>query len=145
MRHRLLVKSGGRRTYAVTLEMGEEVMASLTALAAELKLAAGSITAVGGFERATLGYFDYGTRVFRKNEVDEQTELLSLVGNLAEAEDGSPKIHAHVVLGRFDATTRGGHLVEATVRPTFEAIIEETPEHLKRTHDSKTGLVLLQP
>ena len=145
MRHRLLVKSGGRRTYAVTLEIGEEVMASLTALATELKLAAGSITAVGGFQRATLGYFDYATRVFHKNEVDEQVELLSLVGNLAEAEDGTPKIHAHVVLGRVDATTRGGHLVEATVRPTFEAIIEETPEHLKRKHDSKTGLVLLQP
>jgi predicted DNA-binding protein with PD1-like motif len=145
MRHRLLVKSGGRRTYAVTLEMGEEVVGALTALARELELASGSITAVGGFERASLGYFDYQTRVFRQNDIDEQVELLSLVGNLAEAEDGTPKIHAHVVLGRFDASTRGGHLVSATVRPTFEAIIEETPEHLKRRHDSRTGLVLLQP
>ena len=145
MRHRLLVKSGGRRTYAVTLEMGEEVMGTLTALAAELKLATSAISAVGGFERASLGYFDYATRVFHQNEVDEQVELLSLVGNIAEGEDGTPKIHAHVVLGRADATTRGGHLVKATVRPTFEAIIEETPEHLKRKHDSKTGLVLLQP
>jgi predicted DNA-binding protein with PD1-like motif len=145
MRHRLLVKSGGRRTFAVTLDMGEEVIGALTALAAELQLASGSITAVGGFERASLGYFDYQTRVFRQNEIDEQVELLSLVGNLAEAEDGTPKIHAHVVLGRFDATTRGGHLVAAKVRPTFEAIIEETPEHLKRKHDASTGLVLLQP
>ena len=145
MRHRLLVESGGRRTYAVTLEMGEEVIDRLTALAIELQLAAGSITAVGGFERARLGYFDYQARTFVQNDVDEQVELLSLVGNLAESEDGKPKIHAHVVLGRFDATTRGGHLVEAMVRPTFEAIIEETPEHLKRKHDPKTGLVLLQP
>ncbi|RPI54076.1 MAG: DUF296 domain-containing protein, partial [Acidobacteria bacterium] len=117
MRHRLLVKSGGRRTYAVTLEMGEEVIASLTALAIDLKLAASSITAVGGFERAHLGYFDFKARTFLQNDVDEQVELLSLVGNIAESEDGTPKIHAHVVLGRFDATTRGGHLVEAVVRP----------------------------
>ena len=145
MRHRLLLQSGGRRTYAVTLEMGEEVIGGLTALAIELKLAACSITAVGGFERTRLGYFDYQASAFRQNEVDEQVELLSLIGNIAESEDGTPKIHAHVVLGRSDATTRGGHLVEALVRPTFEAIIEETPEHLKRRHDSKTGLVLLQP
>jgi predicted DNA-binding protein with PD1-like motif len=145
MRHRLLAHSGGRRTYAVTLEIGEQVMASLTALAAELKLTAGSLTAVGGFERASLGYFDYATRTFIRNEVDEQVELLTLVGNVAEGEDGTPKLHCHVVLGRSDATTRGGHLVEATVRPTFEAIIEETPAHLKRRHDPKTNLVLLQP
>jgi hypothetical protein len=31
------------------------------------------------------------------------------------------------------------------VRPTFEAIIEEAPDHLKRKHDPKTGLVLLEP
>jgi len=145
MRHRLLVQSGGRRTYAVTLEMDEEVVSRLTSLATQLKLGASSISAVGGFKRARLGYFDYQTSTFHQNDIDEQVELLSLVGNIAETEDGTPKIHAHVVLGRIDATTRGGHLVEATVRPTFEAIIEETPQHLKRKHDASTGLVLLQP
>jgi uncharacterized protein len=145
VRHRLLAESGGRRTYAVTLEIGEEVIGQLTALARGLKLRGSSITAVGGLERARLGYFDYQAGSFRENDVDEQVELLSLIGNVALEEDGSPKIHAHVVLGRFDATTRGGHLIAATVRPTFEAIIEETVAHLHRRLDPKTGLVLLQP
>ena len=100
---------------------------------------------MGGFQRARLGYFDFEASSFRQNEVNEQVELLSLIGNIAEGEDGAPKLHAHVVLGRADATTRGGHLVEAIVRPTFEAIIEETPKHLKRKQDPKTGLILLQP
>jgi uncharacterized protein len=145
VRHRLLAESGGRRTYAVTLEIGEEVVERLTALARELKLQGSAITAVGGFERARLAYFDYQAGAFRENDVDKQVELLSLVGNVAQDEDGTPKIHAHVVLGRFDATTRGGHLVAATVRPTFEAVIEETLAHLHRRLDPKTGLVLLQP
>jgi predicted DNA-binding protein with PD1-like motif len=143
--HRLLTTSGVRRTFAVTLEIGEEVVAQLTALAAELGLAASQVTAVGGFQRARLGYFDFDASGFRENVVDEQVELLSLIGNIALSEDGKPKLHAHVVLGRADATTRGGHLVEAIVRPTFEAIIEEAPAHLQRRHDPRTGLVLLQP
>ena len=145
MRQRLLAQEGQRRIYAVTLDMGEPVIATLTALAAELDLTGSQITAVGGFEKATLGYFDHATATFHKNEVNEQTELLSLIGNIAEGEEGKPKLHVHVVLGRIDASTRGGHLVEAVVRPTFEAIIEETPGHLRRRHDPKTGLVLLQP
>jgi predicted DNA-binding protein with PD1-like motif len=145
VRQRLIATSGGRRTYAVTLEMGEEVVSQLTALAVELGLGASQVTAVGGFQRARLGYFDFEASGFRENAVDEQVELLSLVGNIARSEDGAPKLHAHVVLGRADATTRGGHLVEAIVRPTFEAIIEEAPAHLQRRHDPRTGLVLLQP
>jgi uncharacterized protein len=145
MRHRLLSASGDRRVFAVTLDSGEEAVATLTAFAGELRLGTSEFTGIGGFERVTLGYFDPGTSTFRRNEVDEQVELLSLVGNIAEAEDGTPKLHAHVVLGRSDATTRGGHLVEGIVRPTLEVIIEESPAHVQRKHDPKTGLILLQP
>lgn len=145
MRQRLLTEADGRRMFAVTLEIGEEVVSVLTALATELRLGASQLTGLGGFERVSLGYFDYQTSGFRRNEVDEQVEVLSMVGNIAEGDDGLPKLHVHVVLGRSDATTRGGHLVEGIVRPTLEVIIEETPAHLKRTHDPKTGLILLRP
>lgn len=40
-------------------------------------------------------------------------------------------MHAHVVLGTSDGTTRGGHLLEARVRPTLEVIVVESPEHLR--------------
>lgn len=145
MRHRLLAESDGRRTFAVTLETGEEAVAGLTAFATELGLGTSQVTAVGGFQRVRLGYFDAQTSGFRENQVNEQVELLSMVGNIADSAEGTPKLHAHVVLGCSDATTRGGHLIEAVVRPTLEAIIEETPAHLKRQLDAKTGLVLLQP
>lgn len=145
MRHRLIAESGGRRTFAVTCEIGEEAVSLLTRLAAELKLAASEVTGIGGFQRATLGYFDFDTSTFHENRVDQQVELLSLIGNIALTEEGTPKLHAHVVLGCADATTRGGHLVEAIVRPTLEVIIQENPAHLERKHDKKTGLILLQP
>ena len=57
MRHRLLTESAGQRTFAVTAEVGEEAIASLTNLAKELKLGTCQITGLGGFQRVSLGYF----------------------------------------------------------------------------------------
>ncbi len=144
MRHHLMDETNGRRTFVVALEMGEEVVSSITGFALQLSLASSSVTGIGGFQRVRLGFFDYERSGFRENLIDEQVELLSLVGNIAD-EEGTPHLHAHVVLGRYDATTRGGHLVEAVVRPTMELVIVEYPEHLQRRHDKETGLVLLKP
>ena len=144
MRHHLMDETKGRRTFVVTLEIGEEVVSSITGLARELSLGSSTMTGIGAFQHLRLGYFDYERSEFRENVISEQVELLSLVGNIAD-EEGTPHLHAHVVVGRYDATTRGGHLVEAVVRPTLELVIEESPEHLQRCHDEKTGLVLLKP
>lgn len=144
MRHRLVDETEGQRTFVVALEIGEEVMSSVIELARELSLGSSSMTGIGAFQHVRLGYFDYGRSEFKENVVDEQVELLSLVGNLAD-EEGKPHLHAHVVLGRSDATVRGGHLVEAIVRPTLELVIVESPYHLQRRRDEKTGLILLKP
>lgn len=145
MQHHLMNETNGRRTFVVALEMGEEVMSSITELARELSLGSSSMTGIGAFQRVRLGFFDYERSNFRENVIDEQVELLSLVGNIADSEEGKPHLHAHVVVGRADATTRGGHLVEAVVRPTLELVLVESPEHLQRRHDEKTGLILLKP
>ncbi len=68
--------------------------------------------------------------------------MLSLVGDIALSGD-QPKIHAHVVVGRSDGTTRGGHLMEAHVWPTLEVIIVEEPGRLHRKTDQESGLALI--
>jgi predicted DNA-binding protein with PD1-like motif len=60
-------------------------------------------------------------------------------------ENSSPKVHAHVVLGKADATAHGGHLIEASVRPTLEIVIAELPRHLHRRLDSESSLALIDP
>jgi predicted DNA-binding protein with PD1-like motif len=69
-------------------------------------------------------------------------EVLTLTGNVALDQDGI-KIHAHVVVGLRDGSTRGGHLKEANVFPTLEVVIEETPSYLRRRYDAETGLTLI--
>jgi uncharacterized protein len=143
--HRILDETEGRRTIVAVLEAGEDVVSTLTRLAADLKLLASSVTGVGGFARARLGYFNPVSAQFAENLVDEQVEVLSFNGNIAEAAGEGRKLHIHVVLGRSDATTRGGHLIEGIVSPTMEVVISESPHHLRRRHDPKSGLVLLHP
>jgi uncharacterized protein len=74
--------------------------------------------------------------------IDEQVEVVSLVGNVARGDDG-PRLHAHVVVGRKDGAAYGGHLLEAVVRPTLEIVLVETPARLRRRTDPSTGLALI--
>ena len=70
--------------------------------------------------------------------------LLSLVGDVT-LDDEKPSVHAHVVLGKSNASTLGGYLIEAHVRPTLEIIIVEEPRHLRRRFDPVSGLALIEP
>ncbi len=139
-----LLDAQGRKTFAVVFDKGEEVMAGLQRFAQSERLAASQLTAIGAFSDVVLGYFDRERKDYRKIPVNEQVEVLSLIGDVALDED-KPKVHAHVVLGRSDGSTCGGHLLEAHVWPTLEVIIAEAPAHLRRRFDRETGLTLISP
>ena len=136
-------EENGQKTFALVFDAGDEVMAGLSSFAAKNDLNAASITAIGAFSDATLGYFDMERMEYKQIPVDEQVEVLSLIGDIAPKENGEPQVHAHVVLGKSDGTTKGGHLLEAHVRPTLEVILTESPEHLRRRTDEETGLPLI--
>lgn len=143
MRAALLHDDNGLQTFAVVLGEGDEAMNVLTSFAAERGLTASHFSAIGAFERCVVAYFDWTSKRYRNISVDEQVEVLSLAGDIT-LEDGKPKVHAHVVIGKADATAHGGHLVEGRVRPTLEMIITEMPAHLHRRYDSASGLALIE-
>ena len=91
-----------------------------------------------------LGYFDRERKEYEEIPVDEQVEVLSLVGDVALDPDGAPVVHAHAVLGKRDGSTAGGHLLEGHVRPTLEVMLIESPAHLRKRHDPETGLALIE-
>jgi predicted DNA-binding protein with PD1-like motif len=142
MKSRLL-KDGQEKTFAVVFEAGEEVVAGLLKFATEHKLAGAHLTAIGAFERVTLGFFEPANRDYKKIAIHEQVELMSLVGNIARDDKGDPKLHAHVVVGKSDGTAHGGHLLDAYVRPTLEVVVIESSQHLRRRMRGEFGLALL--
>jgi len=139
-----LLQADDQRTFALIFDIDEEVMQGLRGFAAQQALRASSFTAIGALRAVTLGYFDWQKKDYDRIRIEEQVEVLSLVGNIARKGD-KPKIHAHVVLGKRNGTAHGGHLLEAYVRPTLEIVVVESPAHLAREIDEETGLALIVP
>jgi hypothetical protein len=128
--------------YLVRLERGEPTLESLKGFADRRRLGFALIRAIGTFQRLTLGYYDSVARTYHEQTFDEPLEVLNLSGNIAKGENGERIVHAHVTLTRPDYTTLGGHLVEATVGPTLEVVVETLPVTIHRFHDADTGLDL---
>ena len=143
MQSKLIHEADGQRTYAIVLDAGEEVMGSLRAFAGQERLTAAQITAIGALSDAKLQYFDWESKEYLPIPVREQVEVASLVGDVALSPEGKPAIHAHIVLGRRDGSAVAGHLAEAHVRPTLEIILTESPAHLHKRHDPRSGLALI--
>jgi predicted DNA-binding protein with PD1-like motif len=141
MNHQLL-RAGDERTWAVVFETGDEAAAGLDEFARAESLDAARFTAIGGFSRATLGYFDVATSRYQPIAVDEQVEVLSLLGDIARGDEG-PVVHAHVVVGTSTGEARGGHLLEGHVRPTLEVLVTESPGHLRRRFAAEFGIALI--
>lgn len=124
------------------METGDEVVATLSRFAREQGLAGSHFTAIGALRDVVLGFFDWEIKDYRRIELQEQVEVLSLLGDIA-LHEGEPRLHAHIVVGRADGSAHGGHLLEAHVRPTLEIVLVETPALLRRTYDPASNLPLI--
>ena len=137
-----LINDDVQKTFALVFDKNDEVMDELLSFAKANHLEASHFTAIGAFCRARIGFFDRAKKAYKEIPLDEQVEVLSLIGAVTLG-DGEPKLHAHVVVGREDGTTRGGHLLQAQVWPTLEVVLTESPRHLRRRVDNETGLPLI--
>ncbi len=142
MRHKVLEERP--RTYVLIFETGDELASGLKKFAQEQKLEGSSFKAIGALSSVKLGWFNWETKKYETAvQLEEQVELLSLIGDIA-VKDGEPQVHAHVVIGRRDGTAHGGHLLEAKIRPTCEVILTESPVHLQKQMDPESGIALIR-
>lgn len=136
------------KTYVLIFETGSELAAGLKRFAEEQKLRGSSFKAIGALSSVKpsikLRRFNWETKNYQTSvALDEQVELLSMIGDIAER-DGKPEVHAHVIVAKADGTAHGGHLLEAKVRPTCEVILIESPEHLQKQMDPESGIALIR-
>ncbi|MDX8490876.1 DNA-binding protein [Mesorhizobium sp. VK22B] len=143
MKSKLVAETSGQRTFVVVLDPGEEAIAALTAFADQKEITGASLAAIGAFEKATVGWFDFQSKSYRKIPVDEQCEVLSAIGDIAVDDSGKPSLHLHAVLGLSDGSARGGHLLEGIVRPTLEITVLESPGYLRRRKRPELGIALI--
>lgn len=106
-------------------------------------MSAASFKAVGALSSVRLGWFSWESKKYEPSvTLDEQVELLSLIGDIALYRS-NPAVHAHAVISKKDGTAHGGHLLEAHIRPTCEVVLTESPAHLQKYFDPESGLVLI--
>lgn len=137
-----ILNTAPERTIALVFDKGDDVIPILEQFAKENALSASRFSAIGALRAAVLGYFDWDRKDYDRIPVDEQVEVLSFSGDIA-LDGGRPKVHAHAVLGRRDGSTVGGHVLQATVQPTLEVLLVESPGYLRKTCDRETGLALI--
>lgn len=132
------------RTFAIIFQTGDEAASLLGQFAIEHNVTAARFTAVGGFSEATLGYFVWDRREYEPIPIDEQVEVLSVLGDIALDGD-KPVVHAHVTVGHRGGRVSGGHLLRGIVRPTLEVMLDELPAHLQKTIDPAAHIPLIDP
>ncbi|MFD7160481.1 PPC domain-containing DNA-binding protein [Kribbella sp. NPDC059898] len=129
-------------TYAVVGDEGDDAIEIINQFAREQEVTAAQVTAVGAFSKATVGWFDRAAKDYRRIEIGQQCEVLSLLGDIAASKNG-PVAHLHVVLGLSDGQVRGGHLLAGSVWPTLEVLVRETRSRLRKTERPDIGLALI--
>lgn len=133
----------GEERHVLVFDKGDEVVEQMLAFAKQEKVTAASFTGIGAFSDVTLGFFERERKDYKRIPLAEQVEVLTLAGDIT-LKDGTPQVHAHIVVGKADGTAWGGHLVEGHVWPTLELVLVESPAELRRALDEETGLPLIR-
>ncbi|MBV9533702.1 MAG: DNA-binding protein [Bradyrhizobium sp.] len=131
------------RTFVLVLDEGEEALRVITDFANKANISGASVSAIGAFAKAEVGWFDFAAKSYKPIAIDEQCEVLSLMGDVAQGEDGNASVHLHAVLGLRNGSLRGGHFLSGAVRPTLEVTIRETVAHLRRKRRGDLGIALI--
>lgn len=117
--------------FFLVLDRGDELLESITRFATEAGVRAATFSGIGAIDRLTLAFYDLETQQYEKRTWEEELEVASLVGNLAEV-DGGPYPHVHGVFCTRDFQALGGHVFEAHVSITLELGVLTAPDLIRR-------------
>ncbi|RDS79317.1 DUF296 domain-containing protein [Dyella monticola] len=143
MHHQLIRHGQGSRTWSIVLDAGDEVNTCLQDFARREVLSATRFTAIGTLHDAVLGYFESEKQSYRRDALDQPTQIVSLVGDIA-LHNGRPRIHIRAVLGNGDGSTVDARLLEGRVKSTMEIVMTEAPVRLHKDYDADAGLALFK-
>jgi predicted DNA-binding protein with PD1-like motif len=119
-----LGRSSGR-TYRLNMVKGDEIISGLMEFGEKNHIKNGHFSGLGAIDKATLRWSDPVNKGSKKTEINEEAEVVSLVGSIAMDKDGKPAVHAHTVVALGDGSTRGGHLMSARVSIIAEIFVTE--------------------
>ena len=124
------------------LSHGADLLAELTDICLREGIRLGRIEAFGAVQKATLGFYDQGTRTYQSFALDRPLEITKLIGNIS-LKEGKSMVHAHITLADADGSAYGGHLMPGTIIFACEFVLQAFEGALfNREFDEDTGLRL---
>lgn len=127
--------------YAVRIDKGEEILASLKEFAVKENIAFARVSAIGAVGSFTAGVFDTKTKQYRANEFKGNFEIVSLSGTV-DRMNGAYYAHLHMSAGNEKGEVFGGHLNRAVVSATCEMTLTLIDGEIDRCFDEEVGLNL---
>ena len=124
------------------LAIGEGIKENLISLAEKEDIRAAEVTGLGAVDRVDLAFYHLNTQNYENHQIEEGFEVLSLMGNLT-MNQGKYHPHLHIVLGRKDLSTIGGHLNEAYTSVTMEITVTILEGAIERSLDETVSLDLM--
>jgi len=117
------------RTYRINLSKGDEVMTALTQFAEKNNIKNAHFTGIGALSKGLFSWADTDRgNAMKKIELNQEAEVVSLVGSIERDAQGRLNVHAHGSVAYQDGTIHGGHWFEAYVGIIAEIFVnEESP------------------
>lgn len=131
----------GSGTWFLVFDRGDELVAAMRRFAEDNDIRGAHFVGIGAFEKTTIAWWDWASKEYEKREIDEQVEVLSVIGDISVFKD-EVRVHAHTTLGRRDGIAVGGHLFSGIVRPTLEVQLVDYGVVLERKMDPASKLPL---
>ena len=127
----------------VRLNIGEEILQSLTQVITEQNITCASISGIGACDQVDVCIYNVSEKKYYPNHYNKPMEMISLCGN-ATTMDGKPYLHLHAVFADETGAAVGGHLKQGDICATAELIIHKIAANVDRFYHPETGLNLLQ-
>ena len=129
-------------TYAVRIDLNEEIVQSLKALCEKEDIRLAQVDAIGAANRAVIGVYDIEKQAYRKEELTGFMEITSLAGSVTRM-NGEAYLHLHGTLADQNHVLHGGHVIEMTVGATCEMFVRALPGEVSRARDQALGINLM--
>ena len=135
---------GLSRMFFIKLEPGDDILESITKAVTENSIKTGFFTAIGAAKQANIGLYLMDQKKYKTLTFIGDLEVISCTGNIT-LKDGSPIIHAHLVIGDKEGNAFGGHLLPGClISVTGEVFFVEAKSSLTRSLEGPFQLSLIK-
>jgi len=127
-----------RYGYGLSLESGEEIIATLSDFGLRENVRAGLISGLGAVGECELGFFVRSTKQYVRRVFSGEHEIGALTGNFSEL-DGTPFPHCHILIAGEDLAAHTGHLFRGIVTVACEVQVVTDPGVFRRLRRPDLG------